>query len=216
MAQLGTLTTGAGVVTTFTGLSQLDEYLLIGDADTANPLQGLQVEVNGETLVNINAQALITAYAKWLMETVGTAVGFLFKFATGRVKGNTTIRLTNSGATTPGVFAFSDADGGVPFIVATDVILAGGYSEFSNFTALFVNAPANLQQAIVTFTNGFQSTMTAVELGAYFSLTNQADADGYLGGVIAIDNTAGNIASIRMFATGANLSVLRVSTPNID
>lgn len=213
MAQIGTLTGGAGVNTTIAGLSQLDEFLLIGDADTANPLQGLTVEVNGETLINIQSQPLITAFAKWLMETTGTAVGLLLKLATGRIKGNATIRLTNSGATTPAIFAFSDSDGGLPFIVSTEVILQNSSSEYSGFSALMVNAPANLQQAIVTFSDGFQTTVTAPELGAYFALTNQAEADGYLGGVLCIDNSSGNIQSIRMFATGANLNVLVVRIP---
>lgn len=213
MAQIGTLTGGAGVNTTIAGLSQLDEFLLIGDADTANPLQGLTVEVNGETLINIQSQPLITAFAKWLMETTGTVVGLLLKLGTGRIKGNATIRLTNSGATTPAIFAFSDSDGGLPFIVSTEVILQNASSEFSGFSALMVNAPANLQQAIVTFSDGFQTTVTAPELGAYFALTNQAEADGYLGGVLCVDNSSGNIQSIRMFATGANLNVLVVKVP---
>jgi hypothetical protein len=213
MAQIGTLASGAGTVTSFNGLSQLDEFLLIGDVDTTNPLQGLTVEVNGETLINIQNQALITAFAKWLMETVGSVVGLLLKFATGRIKGNTNIRLVNSGPTTPAIFAFSDSDGGRPFLVATEVILPGSYSDYSGFSALFLNAPANVQQAVVTFADGFQTIMTAVELAAYFSITNQAETDGYLGGVAVIDNSAGNIQSVRVFATGANLNVLKVQIP---
>lgn len=214
MAQLGILASGAGTVTTFAGLSQLDEFLLIGDADTVNPVQAISVEVNGETLVNITSQALISAFAKWLMESVGTSVGGLLKFATGRIKGNATIRLTNSGATTPAVYAFSDTDNGLPFVVSTEVVLQNGYSEFRGFSALFLSAPANVGSCIITFADGFQTTMTnAAEIGAYFALTNQAEVDGYLAGVAVIDNSAGNIQSVRVFATGANLSVLKVSIP---
>jgi hypothetical protein len=214
MAQIGTLASGAGVVTSFNGLSQLDEFMLIGDVDTTNPLQGLTVEVNGETLINIQNQALITAFSKWLMETVGSVVGLLLKFSTGRIKGNTNIRLVNSGATTPAIFAFSDSDGGRPFLVATEVILPGSYSDYSGFSALFLSAPANVQQAVVTFADGFQTIMTAVELAAYFSITNQSETDGFLGGVVVIDNSAGNIQSVRIFATGANLNVLKVQIPS--
>jgi hypothetical protein len=213
MAQIGTLTTGAGAVTSFNGLSQLDEFLLIGDADTANPLQGLTVEVNGETLINIQVQALITAFAKWLMEMTGSTVGVLLKLATGRIKGNTNIRLINSGATTPAVYAFSDSDGGLPFISATEVILAGAFSDFRNFSALMISAPANLQSAIVEFEDGYTTSMTAVELGAYFTIENNAEADGYLGGVLVVDNRNARIKSIRLFATGANLNVLKVQLP---
>lgn len=213
MAQIGTLTTGAGVVTTIPGLSQMDEYLVIGDVDTANPLQGLQVDVNGVTLVNITVQALITSFAKWLMEMAGTSVGLMIKLSTGRVKGNTTIRLTNSGATTPAIYAFSDSDGGLPFLVATEVILAGGYSDFNSFSSLHISAPANIQQAIVTFAGGFQTVMSMPELCAYFALTNNSEADGQLGGVVVVDNSRGNIENVRVFATGANLNVLKVQIP---
>ncbi len=214
MAQIGSLNGGAGVVTTFSGLSQLDEFLVIGDADTANPLQGLSVEVNGVSLVNINSAQLIGAYAKWLMEGVGSNVGLMLKFATGRIKGNTVIRLTNSGATTPAVYAFSDTDNGFPFQVATEVILSSGYSDYSNFSTLIMSVPANIQQAVITFSDGYQTIMSPAEIGAYFSLTNQAEADGYLNSCAVIDNSSGNIAAVRVFATGANLNVLRVSIPN--
>jgi len=213
MAQIGTLTTGAGVVTSFNGLSQLDEFLLIGDVDTANPLQGLTVEVNGETLVNIQVQALITAFSKWLMEMTGSTVGLLIKLATGRIKGNTNIRLTNSGATTPAVYAFSDSDGGLPFISATEVILSGSYSDYREFSALMISAPANLQSAIVEFADGYTATVTPQELAAYFNIENNSEADGYLGGVLVVDNRSNRIKSIRLFSTGANLNVLKVQLP---
>lgn len=214
MAQLGTLSSGAGVVTTFAGLSQLDEFIVIGDPDTTNPIQAFQAEVNGETLININNQSLITAFMKWLMETVGSVTGLMLKVATGRIKGNTTLRFTNSGATTPAIYTFSDSDGGLPFIVTPKTILVGSYEDFSGFNALFATAPANVGSAVVTFKNGYTATVSAVELAAYFALNNQAEADGYLGGVLAVDNSPGNIENIRLFATGANLNVMTVQIPN--
>jgi|FLYL01.1.fsa_nt_gi hypothetical protein len=215
MSQIATLVGGAGSVTNVAGLSQLDEFILIGDVDTVNPLQGFEVSVNGASLINIQNQALITGYAKWLMETVGSAVGLMLKVSTGRIKGNTVLRFTNSGATTPAIYAFSDSDNGLPFIVATETILAGTYSDFSDFSALIINAPANLQSAIVTFRDGFQTTMSAPELAAYFSLENQAEADGYLGGNVVVDNRSARINNVRVFSTGANLNVLVVKLPNV-
>ncbi len=214
MAQLGTLSPGVGVVTTFAGLSQLDEFIVIGDPDTTNPIQAFQAEVNGETLININNQSLITAFMKWLMESVGNVTGLMLKVATGRIKGNTTLRFTNSGSTTPAIYTFSDSDGGLPFIVTPKTILAGSYEDFSSFNALFATPPAFVGSSVVTFKNGYTATVSAVELAAYFSLNNQAEVDGYLGGVLAVDNSPDNIENIRLFATSANLNVLTVRIPN--
>jgi len=52
-----------------------------------------------------------------------------------------------------------------------------------------------------------------VELAAYFNLENNAEADGYLGGVLVVDNRSNRIKSIRLFAAGANLNVLKVQLP---
>jgi hypothetical protein len=213
MAQIGTLASGAGTVTSIAGLSQLDEFLVIGDVDTANPLQGLTIEQNGEAMFNCQNQLLLGAFAKWLQESASGPVGGMFKLATGRIKGSTNIRLVNSGATTPGIFAFSDTDGGRPILGAQEVVLSGAASEFTNFDALFITAPTNLQQAVVTFSDGFQTVMTPAELGAYFNLNNQSDVDGYLNGCVAIDNSKKNIQSVRLFATGANLTVLKIVIP---
>jgi hypothetical protein len=215
MAQIGTLASGAGAITSIAGLSQLDEFLLIGDVDTTNPIQGLTIEQNGETLFNCQNQALLGAFAKWLQESAAGPVGGMFKLATGRIKGSTNIRLINSGTTTPGIFAFSDSDGGRPVLGGQEVVLAGSASEFTNFDALFITAPANLQQAVVNFTDGFQTVMTPAELGAYFNLNNQSDADGYLNGCVVIDNSQKNINSVRLFATGANITVLKVFIPTV-
>lgn len=205
MGLITTLITGAGVVTT-SGQAQCESMIVVGDVDTANALQGLSVEVDGAPFFNIPSSnsALIGAYAKWMVNGVGTVVGLVFKIATGRIPRATTYRFTNNGATTPAVYAFSDADNGVPVVCATKGINASSYDDFSKFSALFIGTPANLTNADVLFTNGYRVTMTMQELEAWFSMKNQAETNGDLNAVTVIDNRDGSVAAMRLYCSGAN------------
>jgi hypothetical protein len=215
MGQIGTLLTGAGVTTTISGQAQTDQYLLLGDVDTPNPLQGIQVEVDGTTFFNIQSAVLITAAMKWLMETAGAGViGLLLKVATGSIKRTTTYRFTNSGATVPAIFAFSEqgAGGGLPVVAGTKGINAVSYDDFSQFSALMVDLPANVSTWEIVFTDGTKSTLTTVEVDALFALSNQTEANGKLGTVTVLDNTARNIATVRINTTAA-VTVLILKLP---
>jgi hypothetical protein len=215
MAQIGTLASGNGTVTNIAGLSQLDEFILVGDVDTANPLQGLTVEVNGDTLINIQNQSLITGFAKWMMETAGAVVGLMLKVSTGRIKGSTNLRFVNTGATTPTIFSFSDSDAGTPIFANTETVLAGSYKDFESFTSLIMHSPANVGQCTAFFSNGFSSNMTAAEIAGYFALENQSEVDGYLGGCLVVDNRDGRYKGFRVNAVTANLNVLVVKIPEV-
>lgn len=199
MSQIGTLTTGAGVTTVVAGQSRCDMFLLLGDVDTANPLQGLSVEIEGVSTVSIaNAATLLTAFAKWQQELTAAVVGVLFKIATGTIFKSTTYRFTNAGATTPVIQAFSEAPEGVPFIAATDTINALSSQVYERFSALFIQTPANIGTIEVQFVNGHRETMLIAESDARFSLFNQSEADGRLGGVSVIDNSEQEIESVKI------------------
>jgi len=205
MSQIGTLVTGAGVTTVISGQSQCEEIIVLGSVSTANPLQGIQVEVDGQPFININNQpALLAAWSKWMSQFVSTLVGVVIKVATGKIPRSTTYRFTNNGATTPIIYAFSDNADGVPFIVATKQINAASYEDFEKFSALFIGTPANLASAEVVFTNGHKTTMTFQELDALFALKNPTEANGELLGVTVIDNRDQSIQSIRMNCSAAN------------
>ncbi len=216
MSQIGTLLTGAGVTTPIVGQSKCDMFLLVGDVDTANPLQGLVVEIEGVAFFTVaNAATLLTAYSKWQQELTGSTVGVLFKIATGAIYKNTTYRLTNAGATTPAIFAFSEAPDGVPFYVSTVTINALSSQLFEKFSALFIQTPANIQSVEIEYLNGYRETMAIVEVDARFSLYNQSETDGRLGGVSVIDNTNQSIASVKINTnnTGA-CTILQAKLPD--
>lgn len=216
MPFLGNLVTGSGVETVLSGLSSAPQSIVIGDVDTANALSGIQIEIDGTPFVNIKGSAtLCNAFAKWGNETInGTGVvGLVFHVATGKINRNTTIRLTNSGVTTPAIRVFSDNQSGVPFIAAVKGINANSFEDFSRFSALIIDTPANVNNIEVNFNDGHRETWTVQDADAYFAITNQAEADGRLGGCTIIDNTSQNITSVRVNATTA-ISVLIVKLPD--
>jgi len=224
MSQIGTLTTGAGITTNIVGQKKLDMFLLIGDVDTANPLQGLTVELDGIAFFSVaNAATLLTAFAKWQMEVTGSTVGVCFKLATGCIQGSVNYRLTNAGATTPIIYASSEVDNGVPFYVSTDTINALSSQTYEKFSALFLQTPANVGTVEVEFYRNpdnhdegtYRETMTIQEIDMYFALNNQAETDGRLGGVSVIDNTGRNIKSVKINVNNVGaLTVLQAKLPD--
>lgn len=224
MSQIGTLTAGAGVTTNIVGQKKLDMFLLIGDIDTANPLQGLTVELDGVAYFSVaNAATLLTAFAKWQQELTGSTVGVMFKLATGAIEGSVNYRLTNAGATTPVIQAFSETSDGVPFYVSTDTVNALSSQVYDKFSALFLQTPANIASVEVEFyvdpdnknLGTYRELMLPAEVDAYFSLFNQSETDGRLGGVSVIDNTRQNISSVKINTnnTGA-CTILQAKLPD--
>lgn len=227
--KIGTLLGGAAVVTTISGQAQCDEYMVIGTPGTANPLQAIQVEVGGKTVLNINSAALITAWMKYLVEALNGAVGFIVKISTGQINQSTTYRLTNAGATVPDIYVFSDSEDGVPLEVASKTINSNSAETFRKFSALFLETPANLSYADVRFRHDtgrkdgsgkrivsyHTEQLSSFELNALFSLTNQADATGTLGTVTVIDNSRQTIDEVTIYTNGVgNLTVLVARIPN--
>lgn len=217
MSQIGTLVTGAGVVTVISGQSQLDQYIVIGDVDTAVPLTGVTIEVDGQAFLQIQAsQPLIQAFSQWQMEKAGTTVGYMLKVSTGMLKRNTTYRFTNAGATTPAIYAFSEMGNGngVPLEVATVSINASSYQIFDRFSALFLATPANVTNVEIVFADGTKSTLSMVEAAALFALTNQSDTDGQLSAVVVIDNSNQSIQSVKVNTGGGACVVLSAKIPD--
>lgn len=214
-SNLGPLITGAGVATTFPGQAQMDEYVVIGDVDTAPPLQGIQVEVDGTPFINIvNNAALVGAFQKWQQEMTGATVGLQFKVGTGSIARNTTYRFINNGATTPMVKVYSDSKNGVPIVATTKQVNINSYEDFTKFSALFLSLPASVSTVEIVFADGHKATMTIEEVDALFSLNNNSEADGRLNAVSVINNTDQSIQTVRVFAGGTAVTVLIAKLPN--
>lgn len=216
MPQIGTLTTGAGVETTIAGQASAGSLLFLGDIDTANPLSGISVEIDGVPFVNIRGSAtLCTAFSKWGSRAIeGTnIVGVCYKLGTGKINRNTTYRLVNNGATTPAIRVLSDNQDGIPYIVSVKGINALSFEDFSKFSALIIDIPANVNNIEMNFKDGHRETWSVTDADAYYALNYETEADGRLGGCTVIDNTAGTLSSVRINATTA-ISVLQIKLPD--
>lgn len=211
---LGVLTTGAGVVTTFAGQAACEQYIVIGDPDDVNSLRALQIEIDGTPFINIPAAAFVNAFMKWQNAALAGAVGLTLKVSTGMIRRNTTYRFTNDGAGTPTVRIFSDRPNGVPVVATTKTININSFDDFDKFSALFLNAPADVTSVEILFTSGQKSTMTIQEVDALFAMNNATEAAGRLGGLSVIDNRGQTIKAVRVFAGANAVTVLVAKLPD--
>ena len=215
MAQIGVLTTGAGVTTSLNALSQCPSMIMLGTVATANPLTGLVVEIGGISFFNITGQAaILSAIAKFMTKWVSTLQGVVFPVATGLIKKTTNIRLTNGGATVPIIYGFSDMPSGAPVLAGTTTVNASSYEDFEKFSALFIGTPANVGSAEISYANGHKETVSGVELDAIFAMKHDTEAAGQLLGVTVIDNTDQAISSIRLNIITAATTIAIMKLPD--
>lgn len=212
MALIGTLPGTAGGTLTLSGQAAMEQFIVVPDLATPT-LRSIVVEIDGIPFINIPTATLCNAFGKYTMEFSGTAVGFMYTIGTGRVQRNTVLRLTNDTATARNVFAFSEEPEGVPFQAATLFVNPNSYIDVDKFLALFIEAPANLSQAQITFRNGYTANLSIQEVDALFALDNQTDASGRLGGVSVIDNKRQSIKQVRLYAGATGFNVLQLKVP---
>ncbi|MGB8705114.1 MAG: hypothetical protein WCD31_08800 [Gillisia sp.] len=217
--QIGTLTTGAGVTTTFNP-QFLPEFLLIGAVEDDNVLQGISITIAGKERINIQSQALISGFMKknnaGLLGT-DVKVGLVIPIAIGgNGQENISIKLTNAGATTPDVYAFSTRKNqGVVISAYTQTVQSSSNQVFQDFQGLFFD-DTNVQQLDVLFGKPGQKDMWSEKLDPKELLAIMAklggtrDASGKLGTVNFVDNSLNFIRSVRIYTTsGGTVTVLQ-------
>lgn len=219
MSLIGVLTTGSGIPTVI-NLSYTPQFIQVGEVDEDLPLSSISIQVEGRDAINIPSAALAIAFSKWQMESLLGAdvkVAQIIKIATGRIGKNSLITLVNAGATTPNIYAYSLSRGQRILSVGTFQVNQDSNYTVKNFKGLFLD-PTNLDYVELTFVDGtkrFREKFLEAELRTLFAMTNQGDANANLGTLVCIDNAAmrgrGVIDSATLFATGGNITVLRVS-----
>jgi hypothetical protein len=214
MSQASTLITGAGVNTIIGPNSQLESNIVIGDVDTAMPLQGLKVVVDGKTKIDIQgSQPLVSTFAKFAQLITGTVIGMVLKIATGRIYKTSTVTLTNNGATVPAIFTYSDSSNGVPLEAVTQGINPLSNETFKDFSGLFITPAANVASFDVVFDDGTSQNMSVIEADAMFSQTSQTEVNGRLDALVTgFDNRSRNISAVKVNATTA-VTVMLVKLP---
>jgi len=215
------LLTGAGNVTKLDFPDKTPQFILVEAVDVDLPLTGYKVSVGGESTIAIaSSQTHLQALSKFLMEPLLGAnirIGQIIVLADGAIKGKgCEVDLTNAGATTPDLHAFSMGSGGVPAVVETKTIQDGNDADFSDFDVLIFD-PANLENIQINFfgINGqkdwSEPNLTQVEIDCMFAMEHPADVNGQLAGLSIIDNSDEKIDSVNISAIGGTIKVLTAS-----
>jgi len=219
MSQIGTLTTGAGIVTTI-NLQYVPEFIVIGTAFANNVLSGISWNISGQEQVNISGAVSTNALAKFknrgtlTNQTVNTIYSTGFGYIPNK---QFQIRLTNAGVTTPAIYAFSRQFGNGRVLTASQqVVIDGANQGFSNFLGLQFLA-TNVARVDLTFRNprtneSYSDSFLPAEVNALFGLDNISE-DGVLSTLSVLDNSA-ILAKMGVFidratiyASGANVTV---------
>jgi hypothetical protein len=194
MANIGTLTTGAGVVTTFT-LTYCPQYIIYV---AATALTGVKVTVMGtNTITDLDANG--TVCIGQIRQYGRVTNGYMIPLATGFIPGkNVELVFTNSAAQTPVIYANSLRNGEAYFSALRLAALANSMVQVENFSFLGLPAAATGDNIIINYVDGLTQKVQMEELlaiqGLYQNDLNTSAAKG-------IDNIDGMIDSVQF--TGA-------------
>lgn len=185
--KVGTLTTGAAVVTTI-DLQFCPEKLAYV---AATQLTALKVEVLGEgVIVDLDATGL-TAQGRHRLVGFPTN-GYVIDVADGIITGkNTRLTFTNSAAQTPDVFALGDNNGGIYVRTNKATVLLNNNTMFSKFAALFLPSLAAGDKVTVTYEDGLTQIWDRDDIMAYSGYYQQTAA-------YVIDNLDGRIKTAQV------------------
>lgn len=217
---IGTLVTGAGVLTSF-DKDKLHQFIQIGTIDTDLPITTFLVTISGQTYINIVGQSFVQGFAKLVTAgLLGADVkkGMLLPVSSGGA-GNVACNysMKNAGATTPSIFGKSiqGYDPSLGHVTANMVAIQDGDSRgFEGYDYLLVD-PTNLQDDVSSFifqSGWSEAALNLSELPAITSLSEAVlDADGKLAGLVLID--AEIVAACQLFASGGKVDVLVINLP---
>lgn len=204
---LGTLTTGAAVVSTFntTYLPKWFSYT------AATQLTGVKITVQGDGVVFDSDAAGLTNVGtnRQFGQTTNT---YLFTIANGIVTGKNVIwEFTNSAAQTPTVYVSSDETPAQPLYLQylRQAVLANSGQNFTDFSTLGFPSIAAADVINVLYNDGTQQQLNRVDLQYQLGYT-QNILSPYL-----IDNFAGRIKTVNIIAAAAQTAYVQRWVPAI-
>lgn len=218
MAQIGTLTTGAGVVTSL-NLPYCPQFLIIDNTYSGTfDLTNLDVSINGQSTISLIGADDIDAVAEIKSTDAGTAdtVGSIMALecSNGQINAPTLIRLTNEGTNTNAVYGVSSQVGSAPYRISQFTINATSNQIFQDFDYLLINSsPANIDSLEIQWTNGFKDRYAPEELPVLFRGMYPAVVNSHFsanGDIAWVNNEDGLIANCTIYTNATGSSTVTV------
>jgi len=209
MAIIGSMTTGAGVLTSLI-LPQCPQYLII---DT--PYQGtfdltnLDVSINGASTISLIGADDIDACAQIKSHTSDSNENIMMalEIADGQINAPTLIRLTNEGSNTNTIYGVSKQVGTAPYRVSQFTLNATSNQIFQDFDYLLINSsPTNVDSIEIQWTNGFKNRYAPQELAVLFRNLYASEGQGQFSAsydIGWINNEDGLISSAVVFSNSS-------------
>jgi len=220
MAQIGTMTTGAGVVTSL-NLPYCPQYLTIGTTYfESSQLTNIDVSINGQSTVSLIGADDIDYVSQIKSHSTGDVSGetnglmMALELANGEINAPTLIRLTNEGSNTHAIFGVSSQVGTAPYRYSQFTINSTSNQIFQDFDSLGVNSsPTNIDSIEIQWTNGFKDRYSPYELPLLFrnvysaELTSQFSATG---DIAWVNNEDGLIANCTVYTNASGSATCTV------
>jgi hypothetical protein len=220
MAQIGNMTTGAGVVTTL-NLPYCPQYLIVNDTSSETfQLTNFSVSINGQSTVELIGANAIDSVAQIKSQVGGDVAGqtnglmMALELADGQINAPTLIRLTNESTGTDAIFGVSQAVGTAPYRYSQFTVNATSNQQFSEFDSLLIdNSPTNIDSIEIQWNDGFKDRFAPEELPVLFRNQYSAEATSKFGGGFDqswINNEDGNIANCTIYTNATGSSTVTV------
>lgn len=221
--EIGQLTAGDGTVTTFT-LQNLPQIIFVGDTGALQDVEGIEIDVDGQPIwaLAISDEGVLDVLAQlghYMADGANNLSGSFFLISNGYLENvPCTVKITNAdGVATPTVYGIwlnqTDINNFDPVEARTEIVLQSQpkYIDGTQFDYLLFD-DGNYQKADIQFATGAtMSALTEIELKALLNQFGNVPAGVEAGNVIVVDNTAKMIASITLYATGGNITVVNIN-----
>lgn len=207
---LGTLTTGAAVVTTFntTYVPKFVSYV------AATQLTGLKITVQGDGVIfDSDANGLDSAGV--IRQFGQLSNQYQITLSNGLISGKNVIwEFTNSAAQTPSVYVSSDetpAPGRAMYLqLLRQAVLANSGQNFTDFATLAFPSIAANDVVNILYNDGTQQQFNRAEILAYLQYTQNVVSSRY-----TIDNFAGRIKTVNILAGSAQTAYVQRWVPAV-
>ena len=205
MAQIGTMTTGAGVVTSI-NLPYCPQYLILNNTFSGTfDLTNMDVSINGQSTISLIGADDIDAVAQIRSHSSDANANIMMALdlADGQINAPTLIRLTNEGANTNSIFGVSSQVGTAPYRYSQFTVNATSNQTFESFDSVLVNSsPNNIDSVEIQWIDGFKDRYDPLELPALWRslYASEYDSQFSAGADIGfINNEDGNIANCTVY-----------------